>query len=1652
MNKNNFVLLLFSFVLATIFLTTPVFALTYRFDVDNGTWSQYDVDLVESAGQTSYNLPSLNQSFYNRDFETAFNVSSGSCDDYFCVEGGGSVSRTDTYKQEGSYSALLSGSGNHFFSDSEQAGDSNIVFWYRGNVSCGYVVEGSNSFVQVSNLSSVADWTQGSCLIPNGAKRWAFRNDTTTSYIDNVQVIRNHTGTFRVGDLSCSSLNSCSNIQSHLPSSHLDGFYWIVDYATGGSCVANINGNSGITMQEFSNGLYAVEVDEDLAVAFDTIDLSASCSKVPFLTKNFFVSPTIFKYGLLQGANFMEEFNMYHSLTDGVPQIDCDDSFCLMGVDSSARSTCSLSFASQSRFDNSGLNIIDGAFSGRVYSYVQGGRKSSNIGNMVNTSYVWGLETFEEGDTIYFYQNHTPVYVISCDRSYVEVGFMNDSNNFSSTRVLDGGSNLESVVVPAGGYNRLAFKVVSASRCSNISPPNSRGINFYFDVLTSDALKLGSSLVASNSLESNVGVVGDLVSFYSEYNDDDGNPILNADCEISVGGVPLSVSYNSSLGKYVGDYGFVSSGSYPITHYCSSENHSPQIENYDIDIDLPIENIVFFTPISNIESFDIEPTKVNFDISNNTEDIVFKVLAIETLSQTPFYFYNSRKDLNKNYFVYTSDDGEDWAIDETLTFGSISNDYIPIQKVWDVDNYKYEMYIDLLNDETKYYKLVYQDVGKAWETIRTSNDWVHYNTPTLATINNKSFDAFGVSELTELRSQLKLPFSNLLSGDFVRGVYVQFTAYATTDINVDVEMFGGTSGSGTGTVSVTTTPTRFSVLLNPMYSEEDVLRLLTDASTNSIVYITDYHIVPSSYFVDGMTVLNKDSSVLNAIVVEGVGSKQYIREGEPFRIKTSVYDRDGDLDRLEVRTFADVGTGLLIGLSSFDLADATRQGEYFVWDILVDGIIDLNGNYVNPSQLRDVYIHARLFNNDDEQVSQVSRMVSLLQYPYFPDDLKLSMSSLTNKYGESPSFYVQFENAVPDAFVGLRFVFHEAGQFDSPVYEKTIYADELNCNSLITCRKNLKFNEYVYNPTDALDYVSVEFLVNTEYPLSDDKASSFLDMQPLTRKTMPLILDFRQLETARVFQVYEREFNVYRHDEKIALVLQTRDIPFRDLTSVLNVELMFNVCDAETGGTCVLHDVNYSPNSTRYDATTGYSYHYFNTFVLDSAGNLLQDGNYLEPIVQINDLTGAMSGSVALVTHANKCQDASWGTAFNWLGFNMNVLHDMWDATQRSAFGCGDLTNPLVPLGSAHAQRLEVDTNHARIGGQNHSIICVNTTGKGYVSNLNQEMFCMVMFKQSDEQIDSFKFYISNQHSDFSRKSELEKQYIEIEIPAEKIIFEDMHLMAKTLEAEFQVDSIDTVGELAFYGFDKLFSGLANPFTDITTWTFAPTGVFTNVGWDWNWDRTFDPNFLNGVYWIKVEGLRVSNQQDYVSQYSELNGLPTTHFRRWVNQNNVFIPTQKDAQIWVLGSDFNPVLYFEPENNLVINAISSDFVQSQDVNQPASYRSSTQRFNFISDMLSDNFSKNERKYIPITFSYLVPPKPFDIFGFVGDVLFGETKEGHPIGAGHPIGLISNPTGFAIHNWFWIVILVVTLLVTSLIYKNFKGGGNISIYGNNQGVE
>jgi len=585
------------------------FALQYNYFLDNGTWSQYTSGLssVYYATDNYFNT-------YDRGFESISTSNFvDSCSGEWCSSKS-VIYSSPTYEvkgtgedySQGSQSLLLYSNVTQdqillkTWGKEEILSDANIVFDYKyietGNIAntiyFGYV-DDENNFTSLSTLSNIANtsgWVEASIIVPSGSpKRFAIRTNmgnsasfgTGSLYIDNVRVIKNNTGTFRTTDPQyCGSLNSCSNIEEYLKSNELGGTYWVVDYVEDATCSWSKNGVGQGLMTEGSNGNYYAFINESVSSgSYVDLNLSANCLRVPFVQKNFFVSPTLNRYGLLDGGNFEDGSTTNFSGS-------CSDYFCSEYVHEASSGLTPVVKGSLEQYS-------DGQYS--LKNTLSGG------GFRQGSSYIWSKEEYSGGDTIYLkymIYSHEADY---SSGSKLYFGYVNDSNVFTAV-----GDYIEypsltkkvwfdhNITIPTGNL-RFAIR----------NKTNNADSVLYFDVISSSGKKQESSLNVSNTLTSNFGLKGTNYTFSSEYLNSGGGVITDGDCNVTISGTDYEATYNSETEKYEYETAFVSDGEYSVTHSCESESFDDQTESYSINISTPASSIIEFEAIQNISSYEM---------------------------------------------------------------------------------------------------------------------------------------------------------------------------------------------------------------------------------------------------------------------------------------------------------------------------------------------------------------------------------------------------------------------------------------------------------------------------------------------------------------------------------------------------------------------------------------------------------------------------------------------------------------------------------------------------------------------------------------------------------------------------------------------------------------------------------------------------------------------------------------------------------------------------------------------------------------------------------------------------------------------------------------------------------------------------------------
>lgn len=1599
--------ILYLFILSILISFLPLnFALSYNYDANNGSWNEY----VSGLSNSYYALDST-QATNNRGFEDSFSASSDSCQNHWCMIGtvNGTWVRSSTQANEGSYSLFLdtgnignADAGAYLVSASnEDAGDSNISFDYlnngydsAGQLLAGYMNDLNEFFVmQTISLHTVSSsWVHTSYLVPKGKFKIAFYINSgvmgsSNPYLDNIKITKNNAGTFRTTSPQyCNSILSCSDIIGKFPATQLGDLYWVIDYVAGATCTYTTTGGNSGSMIEGTQGMYYIKLNETVTSGFSKdVNLSATCNKIPFVEKSFFARATVFRYGALTNGEFDTNFSGTSA--------SCTGDWCLSYGNHGGGAT-------RIQFNKaiSGLNILN------LYS-----NSESNASTI-----LWSKSNYEGGKTIQF---AVQFHLWDASAQQFQWGYVDDSNSFTAV----GGMVSPALSAFTNGvtdWNVIDYNIPSGLKRPAFAMAGVFGssIDVFIDRVLSSGAKQTSTITATNNLVNNFGLRGNTYTFYSSYKNEASQSITGSICQLGINGVFYPMTYNSGTQQYSYSYGFITDGIYTIRNTCASTNYTDANATSTITIGTSLTKNLTITPIKNIGAQTLSDLNnlVTFTTQNSTDDIIFSAI-----NQTNAYTFNAvwtNADTSKKaYFVYTSTDGINWTFDDTMTFGAgvLFND--GLQKVWNGSSYTYSVNVSLLANTLKYIKFAYQPVPLQWQTIKTSSDWVNINDPTAWNDSaNHYYDTFQDSNYTNIQSYTAQNFQNLIGSGITAGYEIQFTAYATADTNLEVGSRTGTNDT-TNTIAVTTTAQRFSVPINPSAWTS----LLLFKSTNTIgqiVYISDYAIVPRSYFYGRLDITQNNGDPLQAILRDG-NSNIYLREAVPFRVVTNSYDSSGTINKLRVQVL--IGT---IAIKTYDFNITPSAGQITNWNETLQGVIDLNGTagaYNALSPLRDLTVQATLYNTSGNSVAQQYQTVKLLQYPYFPQDFSFSIDTTNKKLGKPASFSLNFTQLDPSYFIGFEFSIYDGNHtLALPNFQQTILANQLNCSSLYACSKSITFNEFVY-PAETQYHVMVVGLFKTE-----NKTYQNL----LTIRGLQFPVSASAYETARVLQVFERRdanitpHSYYKPTETIPLVLQIRDDSYANLENEVKPYMKLRV-----NGSVLYNTTAFLPTKFIYDETTGYNYWYFNDLLIDDSGNLFETGDTIQPIVYLVSNTGGhTSVSADPITYSRKC--VTYPSDFFNGSLLMNAIGFIGDAT----FGCTVDSNILVTASNSN-QHLDMNQLYTPTSTITQSVLCLRADlNTAYKAQLGDDLLCVIAYTKSEEMIDGFKVRVGNDNSDYA-VTDSTKQYLEFPISGEQVIFNDLGMIRNSLEAEYNTQNIHTYGQLIGAGFQHMlnYSG-AQGIADFGSW-LTDAGVVQNVGWDLNLSETFSPTSAHGLFFVRVSGLKVINQYDYVGKYPELQSISAKNFLSYMRSKGEKITVgNATAYVGNFGSSnaFNVITTASPLIIYETPAKSS----SADANGVTTSTPTNLKFYFISDLLSNNGTRDYRAYVPIWFSYTVPTR-FDVSGVVNDVLYGKD------GFGNDAGLLTNPLGFGLKNWFWFLILVVLILAISLIARNFRSGGN-----------
>lgn len=302
------------------------------------------------------------------------------------------------------------------------------------------------------------------------------------------------------------------------------------------------------------------------------------------------------------------------------------------------------------------------------------------------------------------------------------------------------------------------------------------------------------------------------------------------------------------------DTGLDSSGQFEIT----TEYVPPEGENEAFEV----------TKISGFTEWELQ-TANDLNIVSTGEDLIYKVkhirLSLDTLTHHLF-----DTDPTKQYWIYKIECGyqdncltyqqENWTFDAGRTLE-------PIQKIWNGTSYEHTFSQAIIQkDYYIYYKLVYKEPMRHWETIGNSGDWLNLNTPSNTTYDGKTYDGYLASFYNNIYSRFLIPIPTLesdCSGQPECYAYeFQFTAFAdedATEIKV-LSMDANGYEHDISTITLSTEPERYTA---KVYDDYLVFKTVLTGGAAQIK-IGDYALLQRGYFKTDLEIKTTTGSELPA--------------------------------------------------------------------------------------------------------------------------------------------------------------------------------------------------------------------------------------------------------------------------------------------------------------------------------------------------------------------------------------------------------------------------------------------------------------------------------------------------------------------------------------------------------------------------------------------------------------------------------------------------------------------------------------------------------------------------------------------------------------------------------------------------------------------
>ncbi len=1107
------------------------------------------------------------------------------------------------------------------------------------------------------------------------------------------------------------------------------------------------------------------------------------------------------------------------------------------------------------------------------------------------------------------------------------------------------------------------------------------------------------------------------------------------------------LTHRPSLCSYPWDTTTVSNGIHwalDLTTFSSTESSFGSSNYFSIlnwtDSDITCECISNCSScILDVNAFVVIPT-------NQASDIKIKVENLTSIKNIGFRLNNNLNN-DKQYFIHTSGNGINFSLNDTITYGSTTEN--GVQKIWKSQNNETSFFehsfIDIIQlNEEKYYDLKFRSPMKSWVSMVNIPDWDVSFIPQQTDLNGHIVDQYQVSSYSNIRNELIEEIPNI-SGTLNSGNYI-FQMNAKINTSTGTILAGEVNSKGTNPSTSSTISTK-EIRHSFSSISKGILSVVSTETTSRLYTLSDYALIQRGFFTREFDVLDKHGDPLELYVDDLNVVRNYLIEGQQFKVRGQLYDRENSIDFMEIEVFLEVNNDSnKVLYKKIDIGEVTTGTEQFIdYDIDLEGIFDLTANTLI---YRDLLVKIKVTDSDLNYSEVQHDWIKLRQFPFLPGDLFLGIDLINKLKSEHPAGRITLQTNSPEAIRGLNFRFlSDDVELPNSDFNMTLYKGiDFDCLG-DDCSFDFEIDEWIF-PHYGFWRFNVSVLLTTQ---DEDLNNS------RTNKTLNFYVNFKEFKMAKIVETRERDNHDYKPTERIPLVMVLQDSDGADLKNQLNVYITVEDCNSATEeagienafGCWAQSDINYSWKEHLYDELTGINYYFFESVMVKDFHTTFSDSNYMRVVGHVQDAKNQHIDSDFNPLLATKCK-SNVNTNCHALDV-ICLVGSALTSVLEYGFGCSTENGKIITWDVNGSQEGRIDWDSTKSSGAPNTecFLCMNADNNNvYRNNLEQDLLCAGWYTIGEQNIDKLVFRLGNRSSDYSERNDDLKQYLEMTIPYSLIYYNDPILLKKGLELKFATGTcaeIGTLGELLWCGFNDLFTGVANPLT-VPFEGITASGAITNIGFDCNFNNAFDPNFLDGAFFVKVDGLKVTNMVDYWDVDESIKGSDSSRFFKTLRDLGIE-KKQETTRITFFGNDLAEFKTEEVQSNLVISELYSDIDIIEANIDPDSilpnYKTlpSILKFNILLDLVYNDETAFIRRAVPIFITTTITPQ----FGSVDAIKRGIAKGIDDFLENPadtllmiPFNTILNLNWWAEGGWFWIFIIGfwVTLFI---LYRGSRSG-------------